>query len=188
MSDNSSWRSGWSRRPGSRAWDLAGADGLLAQLTKRVLETALEAEKAEHLGYDAHQAEGRNGQNSRNGRRSKTVLTGVGPVEIDVPRDRESSFEPVVVKKRQRKLDSIDQIVMSPAARGLTTGEISAHFAEVYGASVGKDAVSRITEKVVAEMLEWQNRPLDRLISWAHNVHPRSRAVAIRARISGCPR
>lgn len=143
--------------------DLAGADGLLAQLTKRVLETALEAEMVEHLGYEVRQAEGRNGGNSRNGKRAKTVLTGVGPVEIDVPRDRDASFEPVIVRKRQRKLDSIDQIVLSLTAKGLTTGEVSAHFAEVYGASVGKDQVSRITEKVIVEMVEWQNRPLDRV-------------------------
>jgi putative transposase len=143
--------------------DLAGADGLLAQLTKRVLETALEAEMAEHLGYEAHQVEGRNGGNSRNGKRAKTVLTGVGPVEVEVPRDRDGSFEPVIVKKRQRKLDSVDHIVMSLSAKGLTTGEISAHFAEVYGASVGKDQVSRITDAVIGEMLEWQHRPLDRV-------------------------
>jgi transposase-like protein len=143
--------------------DLAGADGLLAQLTKRVLETALEAEMVEHIGYEVRQAEGRNGGNSRNGKRAKTVLTGVGPVQIEVPRDREGSFEPVIVRKRQRKLDSIDQIVLSLTAKGLTTGEVSAHFAEVYGASVGKDQVSRITEKVIAEMVEWQNRPLDRV-------------------------
>jgi putative transposase len=143
--------------------DLAGADGLLAQLTRRVLETALEAEMVEHLGYEVRQAEGRNGGNSRNGKRAKTVLTGVGPVQIEVPRDREGSFEPVIVRKRQRKLDSIDQIVLSLTAKGLTTGEVSAHFAEVYGASVGKDQVSRITEKVIAEMVEWQNRPLDRV-------------------------
>jgi transposase-like protein len=143
--------------------DLAGPDGLLAQLTKRVLETALEAELVEHLGYEAHQVEGRNGANSRNGRRPKTVLTGVGPVEIEVPRDRDGSFEPQIVRKRQRKLDSIDQIVLSLSAKGLTTGEISAHFAEVYGASVSKDTVSKITDAVVAEMLEWQHRPLDRV-------------------------
>jgi transposase-like protein len=143
--------------------DLAGADGLLAQLTKRVLETALEAEMVEHLGYEAHQVEGRNSGNSRNGKRSKTVLTGVGPVEIEVPRDRAGSFEPAIVRKRQRKLDSIAAIVLSLTAKGLTTGEVSAHFAEVYGASVGKDQVSRITEAVVAEMVEWQHRPLDRV-------------------------
>jgi transposase-like protein len=143
--------------------DLAGPEGLLAQLTKRVLETALEAELDDHLGYEAHQVEGRNGGNSRNGRRAKTVLTGVGPVEIEVPRDRDGSFEPQIVRKRQRKLDSIDQIVLSLSAKGLTTGEISAHFAEVYGASVSKDTVSKITEAVVAEMVEWQHRPLDRV-------------------------
>lgn len=143
--------------------DLAGADGLLAQLTKRVLETALEAEMVDHLGYEPHQVEGRGSGNSRNGKRVKTVLTGVGPVEIEVPRDRAGTFEPAIVRKRQRKLDSIDQIVLSLTAKGLTTGEVSAHFAEVYGASVGKDQVSRITEAVVAEMVEWQHRPLDRV-------------------------
>lgn len=143
--------------------DLTGADGLLAQLTKRVLETALEAEMVEHLGYEPHQVEGRGSGNSRNGKRAKTVLTGVGPVEIEVPRDRSGTFEPAIVRKRQRKLDSIDQIVLSLTAKGLTTGEVSAHFAEVYGASVGKDQVSRITEAVVAEMVEWQHRPLDRI-------------------------
>ena len=143
--------------------DLLGPEGLMAQLTKRVLEVALEAEMVEHLGYEAHDPQGRNGRNSRNGKRSKTVLTGLGPVEIDVPRDRDGSFEPVIVKKRQRRLDSIDQIVLSLTAKGLTTGEVSAHFAEVYGASVGKDQVSRITDAVIAEMTEWQNRPLDRV-------------------------
>ena len=142
---------------------LTGGDQQMAQLTKRVLEVALEAEMNEHLGYEAHDPEGRNGRNSRNGRRAKTVLTGVGPVEINVPRDRDASFEPVIVKNRQRRLGSIDQIVSSLTAKGLTTGEISAHFAEIYGASVGKDQISRITDAVIAEMVEWQNRPLDRV-------------------------
>ncbi|MBT0769901.1 transposase [Kineosporia sp. J2-2] len=88
--------------------NLVGPEGLMAQLTKRVLEAALEAEMVEHLGYEAHDPQGRNGRNSRNGKRSRTVLSGVGPVEIDVPRDREGSFEPVIVKKRQRRLGSID--------------------------------------------------------------------------------
>ena len=91
------------------------------------------------------------------------MLTELGPVEIDVPRDRAGTFEPVIVKKRQRRLDSIDQIVLSLTARGLTTGEVSAHFAEVYGASVGKDTVSRITDKVLEELAEWSTRPLDRV-------------------------
>jgi len=142
---------------------LVGADGLLTGLTKSVLEAALEAEMSEHLGYDKHEFAGRNGGNSRNGARTKTVMTAVGPVEIEVPRDRDGSFEPVIVRKRQRRLDGIDQIVLSLTARGLTTGEVSAHFAEVYGASVGKDTISRITDAVVEAMTEWQNRPLDRV-------------------------
>ena len=143
--------------------DLVGPDGLLNQITKRVLEAALEAEMSEHLGYDKHEYIGRDGGNSRNGVRSKTVLTEIGPVQIDVPRDTDASFDPQVVKKRQRRLTGVDQIVLSLTARGLTTGEISAHFAEVYGASVSRDTISKITDKVVAEMTEWFNRPLDRV-------------------------
>jgi putative transposase len=89
------------------------------------------------------------------------VLTEIGPVQIEVPRDRDSSFSPVIVRKQQRRLDGIDEIVLSLTARGLTTGEIAAHFEEVYGAKVSKDTISRITDKVVEEMTEWQNRPLD---------------------------
>jgi putative transposase len=143
--------------------DLVGPGGLLTGLTKTVLETALEAEMSEHVGYDKHDPAGRNGQNSRNGTRTKTVLTEVGPVEIEVPRDRDGSFDPVIVRKRQRRLDGIDQIVLSLTARGLTTGEVAAHFAEVYGAKVSKDTISRITDKVVEEMSAWQARPLDRV-------------------------
>lgn len=132
----------------ARGEDLTGPDGLLKLLTKTVLETALEEEMSDHLGYDKHAVEGRNRGNSRNGTRSKTVLTdSVGPIEIDVPRDRDGSFEPVVVPKRQRRLGDVDTVVLSLYAKGLTTGEISAHFAEVYGASVSKDTVSRITDR-----------------------------------------
>ena len=141
--------------------ELVGPGGLLAGLTKTVLETALEAEMSEHLGYDRHDPAGRDGANSRNGTRSKTVLTEIGPVQIEVPRDRDASFDPVIVRKRQRRLDGIDEIVLSLTARGLTTGEVAAHFDEVYGAKVSRDTISRITDKVVEEMTEWQNRPLD---------------------------
>ena len=143
--------------------DLVGPGGLLGGLTKTVLETALEAEMSEHLGYEKHDPAGRNGQNSRNGTRAKTVLTEVGPVEVEVPRDRDGSFDPAIVRKRQRRLAGIDQLVLSLTARGLTTGEIAAHFAEVYGAKVSKDTISRITDKVVEQMVEWCNRPLDRV-------------------------
>ena len=140
--------------------DLVGPGGLLTGLTKTVLETALDAQMSEHLGYDKHDPAGRNGGNSRNGTRAKTVLIEVGPVEVEVPRD--GSFDPVTVRKRQRRLDGIDQIVLSLTACGLTTGEIAAHFAEVYGAKVSKDTISRITDKVVEEMSSWQARRLDR--------------------------
>ena len=141
--------------------ELVGPGGLLTGLTKTVLETALEAELSEHLGYDKHDAEGRDGGNSRNGTRTKTVLTEIGPVQIEVPRDRDASFEPVIVRKRQRRLDGIDEIVLSLTARGLTTGEVAAHFEEVYGAKVSRDTISRITDKVLEEMTEWAQRPLD---------------------------
>jgi putative transposase len=141
--------------------ELVGPGGLLNQLTKRVLETALEAEMSDHLGYDKHQPIGRNSGNSRNGVRSKTVLTEIGPVEIDVPRDVDASFSPKIVRKRQRRLTGVDQIVLSLSARGLTTGEISAHFAEVYGAQVSRETISKITDQVLEEMSAWMNRPLD---------------------------
>lgn len=140
---------------------LVGPGGLLNQLTKRVLETALEEEMSAHLGYHKHDPVGRNHGNSRNGTRAKTVLTEIGPVEIEVPRDIDASFQPQIVKKRQRRLTGVDEIVLSLTARGLTTGEISAHLAEVYGASISKETVSKITDKVVEEMTEWCNRPLD---------------------------
>nr|WP_200863111.1 IS256 family transposase [Rhodococcus ruber] len=141
--------------------ELVGPNGLLNQLTASVLETALEAEMDEHLGYEKHQVEGRNNGNSRNGRRSKTVLTEIGPVQIQVPRDTDASFDPQIVKKRQRRLTGVDEIILSLSAKGLTTGEIVAHFDDVYGATVSKETISKITDKVLAEMAEWSARPLD---------------------------
>ncbi|WUV72284.1 IS256 family transposase [Streptomyces sp. NBC_01477] len=140
---------------------LTGEGGLLQQLTKRVLESALEGEITDHLGYEKHDPAGAGSGNSRNGIRSKTVLTDVGPVEIEVPRDREGSFKPQIVKKRQRRLTGVDEMVLSLSARGLTHGDISAHLAGVYGASVSKSTISTITDKVMDGMAEWQNRPLD---------------------------
>lgn len=141
---------------------LTGPDGLLKQLTKTVLETALNEEMTEHLGYEKHDPAGAGTGNIRNGTRAKTVLTEhSGPVEIDTPRDRAGTFEPTIVRKRQRRLNGVDEVVLSLYAKGLTTGEISAHFAEIYGASVSKETVSRITDKVLEEMNDWSVRPLD---------------------------
>jgi transposase-like protein len=143
---------------------LTGPQGLLKALTKTVIETALEEELSEHLGYDKHEPAGRNRGNSRNGKRPKTLLTDAcGEVDIDVPRDRDGSFEPVIVRKRQRRLSEVDEVVLSLYAKGLTTGEISAHFADVYGASVSKDTVTRITDRVIEEMQAWWARPLERV-------------------------
>jgi putative transposase len=141
---------------------LTGPDGLLKQLTKTVLETALNEEMTEHLGYEKHDPAGAGTGNIRNGTRGKTVLTEAsGQVGIEVPRDRAGTFEPQIVKKRQRRLNGVDEIVLSLYAKGLTTGEISAHFAEIYGASVSKETISRITDKVLEEMNDWAARPLD---------------------------
>jgi putative transposase len=142
---------------------LSGEGGLLQQLTRIVLESALDGEITDHLGYDRHDPAGANSGNSRNGARAKTVLTDVGPVEVEVPRDRQGSFEPQIVRKRQRRLSGVEDLVLSLSAKGLTTGEISAHLAEVYGAEVSKQTISTITDKVMDGMAEWQNRPLDRV-------------------------
>ncbi|MGC4811564.1 IS256 family transposase [Micromonospora sp. DT228] len=143
---------------------LTGPDGLLRQLTKTVLETALNEEMTEHLGYEKHESAGVESGNVRNGTRPKTVLTdSTGPVQIDVPRDRAGTFEPQIVRKRQRRLSGVDEVVLSLYAKGLTTGEISAHFAEIYGASVSKETISRITDKVIEEMTDWSHRPLDEI-------------------------
>ena len=140
---------------------LTGPGGLLGDLTRRVLEAGLEGEMDTHVGYEKHAAEGRNGGNSRNGTRTKTVITDVGPVDIEVPRDRNGTFEPQIVRKHQRRLGGVDDMVLSLSAKGLTTGEISAHLDEVYGTSVSKDTISAITDRVLAEMADWQSRPLD---------------------------
>ena len=150
------------RQARERGLSLTGPDGLLKQLTKTVVETALDEEMTEHLGYEKHDPAGAGSGNIRNGTRAKSVLTeATGQVDIEVPRDRASTFEPQIVKKRQRRLSGVDEIVLSLYAKGLTTGEISAHFAEIYGASVSRETISRITDKVLEEMQDWSVRPLD---------------------------
>ena len=140
---------------------LVGPGGLLSGVTKTVLETALDAEMSEHLGYEPHERVG--ADNNRNGYRAKTVLTDVGPVEVSVPRDRAGCFEPKLVRKRQRRLTGVDDLVISLVAKGLTTGEVAAHLAEVYGAEVSRETISKITDRVLEGLVEWQNRPLDRV-------------------------
>jgi transposase-like protein len=148
-------------RARSEGLQLTGEGGLLGRLTKLVVESALDGELDDHLGYDKHDPAGRDGGNSRNGRRAKTVLTEAGPVQIAVPRDRDGSFEPRIVAKRQRRLSGVDDLVISLSAKGLTHGEICAHLAEIYGAEVSKQTITTITDRVVEGMAQWQNRPLD---------------------------
>src|SRR5690348_9684403 len=140
---------------------LTGEGGLLGKLTKMVVEGALEGELDDHLGYARHDPAGRDGGNSRNGHRAKTVITEAGPVEISVPRDRDSSFEPKIVAKRQRRLTGVEDMVVSLSAKGLTHGEIAAHLQEIYGAEVSKQTITAITGRVMEGMAEWQSRPLD---------------------------
>ena len=131
---------------------LTGEGGLLSQLTKRVVESALDGELDDHLGYGKHDSTGRDGGNSRNGKRGKTVLTEAGPVPLEVPRDRDGSLDPQLVKKRQRRLTGLYDLVISLSAKGLTHGEICAHLAQVYGANVSKQTISTITDRVIEGM------------------------------------
>jgi transposase-like protein len=139
---------------------LTGPDGLLSGLTRQVLETALEAELTEHLGHEHGGVPGPGG-NIRNGHSAKTVRTEVGDVQIKVPRDRAGSFEPVMVPKHARRLAGFDEQVISLYAKGMTTGDIANHLADIYGSQVSKDLVSRVTDAVVVDMAEWASRPLD---------------------------
>jgi transposase-like protein len=143
--------------------ELTGPDGLLKQFTARVSEAALDEEMSERLGRAKHEETvGGAAEDPRNGVIRKTVTTdAVGKADISVPRDRDGSFEPVIVKKRQRRLTHVDEMIPSLYAKGLTTGEISARFHEVYGVGVSKETISRITDRVVEEMNEWTSRPLN---------------------------
>jgi putative transposase len=140
---------------------LDGPDGLIGQLTARIIERALGAEMDDHLGYEKGDPAGRGTGNSRNGHYGKTLATQAGPVRISVPRDRNAEFEPRIVKKGQRRAGPVDEIILSLYARGLTTRDIQAHLAEVYGVSVSPALISNITDVVQDEIITWQTRPLD---------------------------
>jgi len=140
--------------------DLLGEHGLLKQLTKRMVERALEAEMTEHLGYEPHDAEGRGSGNSRNGKSKKTVQSEAGQFDIEVPRDRNGSFEPQMVKKRQRRLEGFDDKVLALYARGQSTREIQAQLQALYGVEVSPTLISNVTDAVHDEVRAWQSRPL----------------------------
>jgi putative transposase len=141
--------------------ELLGPDGLLSGLTKAVMERALKAELTHELGYEAGDPAGHGSGNSRNGSYAKTVLTELGAVELDIPRDRNGEFEPKLVPKGNRRLAGFNERIISLYARGLTVRDIQAHIAEMYQVELSPDLISTITDAVLEELREWQNRPLD---------------------------
>jgi transposase-like protein len=157
----------WAEALVTRARDegvaLTGDEGLLTSMVKEVLQAGLDVEMADHLGYEPYEPSGRGTGNSRNGGYPKTVSTDVGQVELRMPRDRQGTFEPVTVPKHVRRLEGLGANVISLYAKGLTTGEIQSHLAEIYGTEVSRETISKITDAVLPDMLAWQSRPLDRV-------------------------
>jgi putative transposase len=146
---------------GKSTAEIVGPDGLLKQLTKSLLERAMNAELTHHLGYGKHELEGRGSGNSRNGQSRKTVQGDFGAVEIGVPRDRNGTFEPKILPKHERRLAGFDDKILSLYARGLTTRDIQSHLEEMYGVEVSPTLISEVTDAVLEEVRAWQSRPLD---------------------------
>src|SRR5271170_3009393 len=141
--------------------EIAGPGGLLAELTKRLVERAMEVELTDHVGYEPHQEPPGGAGNQRNGTSPKTLITEHGKVPIDAPRDREGSFEPKIVRKRQRRFQGFDDKILALYSRGLSTRDIAAHLEEIYGVNVGRDLISRVTDGVMDDVREWAKRPLE---------------------------
>lgn len=141
---------------------ITGETGLLKQLTKRIVEKAMNAEMNDHLGYEANSPLGNNTGNSRNGTSRKSLLTEIGDVDISVPRDRNGKYEPQIIKKHQRRFDGFDHQIISMYARGMTTRDIQGHLKDIYGVDVSPDLISNVTDDVLKDVREWQNRLLDK--------------------------
>lgn len=140
--------------------DILGKNGLLKQLTKRLVERTLEAELANHLGYEPHEQKGHGTGNNRNGKGNKTVQSETGAIDIDVPRDRNATFEPQLIKKRQRRLEGFDDKVLALYSRGLSTRDIQGQIEELYGVEVSPTLISNVTNAVMGDVRAWQTRPL----------------------------
>jgi len=138
--------------------EIIGAGGLLSQLTRRLVERALEVELTDHLGYEPHQEPPGGVGNTRNGSTAKTLLTEQGEVRIETPRDRKGTFEPRIVRKRQRRFEGFDDKILALYSRGLSTRDIEAHLEEIYGVSVGRDLISRVTDAVMDDARAWRRR------------------------------
>lgn len=143
--------------------DLLGKDGLLKQLTKRLLEKAMESELTHHLGYDKHSPAGRGSGNCRNGKSAKTITGDFGKVPIEVPRDRNGEFSPQIIPKHQTRFNGFDDKIISMYARGMTTRDIQGHLQEIYGVEVSADLISTVTDAVINDVKEWQSRPLEEI-------------------------
>jgi putative transposase len=141
--------------------EIVGPGGLLSQLTKRLVERAMEVELTDHLGYEPHAEPPGGAGNARNGSTPKTLLTEQGTVQINSPRDRAGTFEPQIVRKRQRRFEGFDEKILALYSRGLSTRDIEAHLAEIYGVKVGRDLISKVTDAVMDDARAWQSRPLD---------------------------
>jgi putative transposase len=177
---------------------IIGENGLLKQLTKAILERAMNAELTEHLGYEKHDPAGYKSGNTRNGKSRKKLKGEFGEIQIETPRDRNGTFEPQIVEKGQRRFSGFDEKILSMYARGMTTRDIEGHLKEMYGIEVSPTLISNVTEAVVEEVKTWQNRPLERTFPIVYldalyvkirdNGHVQNRAiyVAIGVRMDGC--
>ena len=141
--------------------DVLGENGLIKQFTKAILERAMQAELTDHLGYEKHELKGQNSGNSRNGKSQKTLKGEFGSLPIDVPRDRNSSFEPLIVPKGQTRFEGFDDKILSLYARGMTTRQIQQHLEEIYNVEVSPSLISKVTDAVIDEVRAWQSRPLE---------------------------
>lgn len=141
--------------------DIIGENGILKQLTKAIIERTLSAELTHHLGYEKHSPSGKNNGNSRNGTSGKTLKSDFGDLPIEVPRDRNGEFEPLLVKKGQRRFTGFDDKILSMYARGMTTRDIQAHLMDIYKVEVSPELISAVTSEIMDEVMEWQNRPVD---------------------------
>lgn len=141
--------------------EITGPNGLLKMLTKRVIEIAMNAEMNNHLGYTKHQKNIASSSNARNGKSSKKVMTEIGDIQIDIPRDRNAEFEPKIIRKHQRRFEGFDDKIISMYSHGMTTRDIQSHLHEIYGVEVSPDLISDVTNSILEDVKEWQSRPLD---------------------------
>jgi putative transposase len=143
--------------------EIAGPNGLLKQLTKRLVEKAMNAEMTDHLGYEKHAISEKQVNNSRNGKSKKTVNTEIGDISIEVPRDRNAEYEPQIIKKHQKRFEGFDDKIISMYSFGMSTRDIQAHLKEIYGVDVSPDLISQVTNEIMDDVKDWQSRALDNL-------------------------